>query len=72
MSAKPQDATSGRGSTGEKVVLGRYQSDPSMKNRVSTDSVFSVGVLGRARVKLLLGKFVTSPRGSFFSSYLTR
>ena len=35
MSAKPQDATSGRGSTGEKVGFGHDQSDPSIKNRAS-------------------------------------
>ena len=54
MSAKPQDATSGRGSTGEKVDFGDDESHPSIKTE-------EVGLLGRARVKQVLGKFVTFP-----------
>jgi hypothetical protein len=40
----------------KKVRFGRDQSDPSIKNRASGRAL-----LGRARVKQLLGKFVTSP-----------
>ena len=44
-----------KGVTGEKVNFGRRQSDPSIKKNDV------VGVLGRAGVKQVLGKFVTSP-----------
>ena len=56
--AKDERQASGRdfwkGVNWGKSLFGRDQSDPSIKTE-------PMGVLGRARVKQVLGKFVTSP-----------